>query len=50
MEKARGRPTKRGDKLKNLVMGVIREDRRLNVREVGDMLGIVKSSVFCQIF
>ena len=37
------RPTKRDDK--NQVMDVIREDRRLTVREVGDMLEIGKSSV-----
>ena len=33
-----GRLTKRDDK--NQVIDVIREDRRLTVRELGDMLGI----------
>ena len=43
MEESRGRPTKRVDK--NQVMDVIRDDRLLTVREVGDMLGIKKSFV-----
>ena len=38
-----GRLTKRDDK--NRMMDVIREDRRLTVREECDMLGIGKSSV-----
>ena len=37
MEKVRGRPTTR-DKLKIQVIDVVREDRRLTVREVDDML------------
>ena len=43
MEESRNRPTKRDDK--HQVMDVIREDRRLTVREVGYMLGIGKSSI-----
>ena len=42
MEEPRGRLTKRDDK--NRGMDVIREDRRLTVREECDMLGIGKSS------
>ena len=45
MEEVHGRPTKKDDKLINRVMDVIREHRRLTVREVVDMLGIGKSSV-----
>ena len=43
MEELRGKPTKRNDN--NQVMDVIPEDRRLTVREGGDMLGIGKTSV-----
>ncbi|XP_062611652.1 protein GVQW3-like [Saccostrea cucullata] len=45
MKEARGRPSKSDDKLKSRVLDVIREDRRLTVREVGDTIGIGKSSV-----
>ena len=45
MKEARGRPSKSDDKLKSRVLDVIREDRRLTVREVGDMIGVGKSSV-----
>ena len=45
MEEERGRPTKRDDKLKNQMMNVMCEDRRLTVRELCEMLGIGKSTV-----
>ena len=38
-----GRPTNKTTK--NRLMDVIREDRRLKIREVGDIIGIRKSSV-----
>ena len=43
MEESRGRPSKRVDK--NQAMDVIRDDRRLTVREIVDMLEIEISSV-----
>ena len=41
----RGRPITRDNKLKIQVIDVLREDRRLTVHEVDDMLRIGKSSV-----